>query len=266
MRILCTNDDGIHAKGLECLVRIARTLSDDVWVVAPHEEQSGAARSLTLSNPLRVRKYEERRFSISGTPTDAVMIAVTKLLGEKKPDLVLSGVNNGQNVAEDVTFSGTIAGALQGMTLGIPSIALSLARMSREAARWKTPEAYAPELIRRLLDIGWPKDVVININFPDREPEDVAGVEVTEQGRRDALPLFAEERQDLRGGTYYWFGFSGKLSDPPAGTDLRAIYDGRISITPLHLELTHMDSRAKLAAALDGSARILSSSPKARES
>lgn len=252
MRILCTNDDGIHARGLESLVTIAHELSDDVWVVAPQEEQSGAARSLTLAHPIRIRKFDDRRFAVSGTPTDAVMMAVTKLLGDKRPDLVLSGVNNGQNLAEDVTFSGTIAGAFQGMTLGIPSIALSLSRLSRESARWATPEAFGATIIRRLLAAGWPADVVINVNFPDCEPGAVAAVEVTSQGHRDAFQLFAEERQDLRGGTYYWFGYSGKLSDPPQGTDLRAVYEGRISITPLHLALTHDDSRRSLAAALDG--------------
>ena len=252
MRILCTNDDGVHAEGLACLVRIAKTLSDDVWVVAPHEEQSGAARSLTLAHPIRVRKYDERRFSVSGTPTDAVMMGVAKLLGDKRPDLVLSGVNHGQNLAEDVTFSGTIAGAFQGMTLGIPSIALSLARMSRDQLRWATPEALAPGVIRKLLETGWPQDVVINVNFPDREAQEVTGVEVTSQGQRDAFSLHVEEREDLRGGTYYWFGFSGKPSNPPEGSDLRAVYEGRISITPLHLELTHLDSRRALAEALDG--------------
>ncbi|MBB5519488.1 5'/3'-nucleotidase SurE [Amphiplicatus metriothermophilus] len=255
MRILCTNDDGVHARGLESLVKIARALSDDVWVVAPQEEQSGAARSLTLAHPIRVRKYDDRRFAVSGTPTDAVMMAVSKLLADRRPDLVLSGVNNGQNLAEDVTFSGTIAGALQGMTLGVPSIALSLARFSRETARWATPETYGPGIIRRLLDVGWPQDVVVNVNFPDRDPDDVAGVEVTRQGQRDAFSLYTEERQDLRGGTYYWFGFSDRLSDPPEGTDLRAVYEGRISITPLHLALTHADSHRALSAALNGPAR-----------
>lgn len=254
MRILCTNDDGVHARGLESLVSIARELSDDVWVVAPQEEQSGAARSLTLAHPIRVRKFDDRRFSVSGTPTDAVMMAVTKLLGDKKPDLVLSGVNNGQNLAEDVTFSGTIAGALQGMTLGVPSIALSLARLSRDQARWATPEKHAPAIIRRLIKTGWPSDVVVNVNFPDCEPDDVAGIEVTSQGQRDAFSLYAEEREDLRGGVYYWFGFEGRLSDPPPGTDLRAVYDGKISITPLHLALTHADSHAALSAALTGPA------------
>ena len=242
MRILCSNDDGIHARGLESLVKIAEALSDDVWVVAPQEEQSGAARALTLSHPLRVREYSDRRFSISGTPTDAVMMAVSKILNDKKPDLVLSGVNNGQNLAEDVTFSGTIAAALQGMTLGIPSIALSLSRLSRESARWATPERHGVPVVRKLLEAGWPDDVVMNVNFPDRDPDEVNDVEITRQGHRDALSLYVDERKDLRGGRYYWFGFSGQLSDPPEGTDLRAVYDGRISVTPLHLALTHEDA------------------------
>ena len=249
MRILCTNDDGIHARGLESLVAIARALSDDVWVVAPHEEQSGAARALTLANPIRVREYDPRRYSVSGTPSDAVMMAVHKLM-DRRPDLVLSGVNNGQNLAEDVTVSGTIAGAFQGMSLGIPSIALSLARFQRDKARWATPEAHGPEIVRRLLKSGWPSNVVINVNFPDRDPADVAGVEVTRQGHRDDFKLFIEERKDLRGFSYYWYGYEGALSNPPEGVDLRAIYDGRISVTPLHLALTHEDARRALAAAL----------------
>lgn len=249
MRILCTNDDGVHARGLESLVTIARALSDDVWVVAPHEEQSGAARALTLADPIRVRQYDPRRFSVSGTPSDAVMMAVHKLM-DRRPDLVLSGVNNGQNLAEDVTVSGTIAGAFQGMSLGIPSIALSLARFQRDKARWATPEAHGPEIVRKLLKAGWPSDVVINLNFPDREPGDVAGVEVTRQGHRDDFKLFIEERKDLRGFRYYWYGYEGALSNPPEGVDLRAIYDGRISVTPLHLALTHEDARRALSAAL----------------
>ncbi len=248
MRILCTNDDGIHARGLESLVAIARALSDDVWVVAPHEEQSGAARALTLANPIRVREYDPRRFSVSGTPSDAVMMAVHKLM-DRRPDLVLSGVNNGQNLAEDVTVSGTIAGAFQGMSLGIPSIALSLARFQRDKARWSTPEKHAPDIIRKLIETGWPADVVVNVNFPDRDPDAVAGVAVTRQGHRDDFKLFIEERKDLRGFSYYWYGYEGALSNPPAGVDLRAIYDGRISITPLHLALTHEDSLKQLAAA-----------------
>lgn len=250
MRILCSNDDGIHARGLESLEKIARELSDDVWVVAPQEEQSGAARALTLSHPIRVRQYDERRFSVTGTPSDCILMALNKIMDGKKPDLILSGVNNGQNLAEDVTVSGTIAAAFQGMSLGIPSLALSLARFDRANAPWETPEAHGAKIIKSLLDAGWPPDVVVNINFPDRAPDAVTGVEVTRQGQRDAVQLFAEERKDLRGGTYYWYGYTGNLSDPPEGTDLRAIYDGRISITPLHLALTHQGAVESLSAAL----------------
>ncbi|MEO1136011.1 MAG: 5'/3'-nucleotidase SurE [Pseudomonadota bacterium] len=254
MRILCTNDDGIFARGLESLVKIARELSDDVWVVAPQEEQSGAARALTLAHPVRIREYDQRRFAVTGTPSDAVLMGVQKILAGEKPDLILSGVNNGQNLAEDVTVSGTIAAAFQGMSMGIPSIALSLSRLARDAARWETPEAHGAGIVRQLVDAGWPDHVVMNVNFPDRAPDAIDGVEATRQGHRDAVQLFAEERKDLRGGTYYWYGYTGELSDPPQGTDLRAIYDGRISITPLHLSLTDFDARNALEQALGAKA------------
>ncbi len=250
MRILCTNDDGVHARGLESLVTIARELSDDVWVVAPQEEQSGAARALTLAHPVRIRRFDERRFSVTGTPSDAVLMGINQIMKGAKPDLILSGVNNGQNLAEDVTVSGTIAGAFQGMSMGVPSIALSLSRLARDAARWETCEAHGAKIVRMLLKAGWPANVVMNVNFPDVAPDAIAGVEATVQGHRDSVQLFAEERMDLRGGVYYWYGFSGELSNPPEGTDLRAIYDGRISITPLHLSLTDFAARDALAAAL----------------
>jgi 5'-nucleotidase len=251
LRILISNDDGIHARGLEVLEEIAREISDDVWIVAPEEDQSGAARSLTLSYPLRMRQVAEKRYTITGTPTDCVQMAVSHILPEhdgKKPDLVLSGVNNGQNLAEDVTLSGTIAAAFHGMQLGIPSIAFSLARFRRDMAQWDTPLAHGRKIITDLLDAGWPEEVVMNVNFPDRAPDDVGAVEITSQGNRDERNLFVEERTDLRSRKYYWFGFNGKLSNPPEGTDLRAIYEGRISITPLHLSLTDEPARAALKA------------------
>jgi len=252
LRILISNDDGIHAPGLGVLERIAREISDDVWVVAPETEMSGAARALTISSPLRMRKVSERKFAISGTPSDSVVMAVDHVMKDRGPDLVLSGVNNGQNIAEDVTVSGTIAAAFQGMTLGVPSIALSLARFAHDRARWRTAEVHAPGIIRKLLETGWPSDVVVNVNFPDVEAEAVTEIEVTRQGFRDVKQLLIEERVDLRGRSYYWFGFRGSKSDPEDGTDLRAVYDGRISITPLHLQLTHEDSRKTLDAALSG--------------
>lgn len=257
MRILCTNDDGIHATGLAVLEKIARTFSDDVWVIAPENEQSGASRALTLTAPIRVRQADEKRFAVSGTPTDCVLLGVEHLMEGVAPDLVLSGVNRGQNIAEDVTFSGTIAGAMQGMQLGIPAIALSQTRGLRgEEAKipWETAETFGPGVVGQCLKQGWPRDVLININFPDALPEDVKEVEVTTQGRRDHHIVYADKRTDPRGGTYYWLGFRGKLSDPPEGTDLKAIYSGRISVTPLHIDLTHMPSVHDLKAVLGGAA------------
>jgi len=255
MRILLTNDDGIHAEGLVALENIARALTDDVWVVAPEYEQSGASRALTLADPLRVRKVGERKWAVTGTPTDCVMLGIRNLVEGAPPDLVLSGVNRGQNIAEDVTMSGTVAGAIEGMALGIPSIALSqsmLAFHDEVKAYWETAEAYGPGIVKRLLEIGWPKDVIMNVNFPSRPPEEVTAVEVTRQGFRDMHIRQAERRTDLRGRDYYWMGFSGQLSNPPEGTDLRAAYEGRISVTPLHIDLTHNETVHALKGLLGG--------------
>jgi 5'-nucleotidase len=251
MRILCTNDDGIHATGLAVLERIARQFSDDVWVIAPEVEQSGASRALTLTAPIRVRTAGDRRFAVSGTPTDCVLLGVQHVMGDHPPDLVLSGVNRGQNLAEDVTLSGTIAGAMQGMQLGIKAVAMSQAKGFRgdNPIPWETADAHGPNVLRTLLASGWPDGVVMNVNFPDVDPNDVRGVEVTRQGLRDQHIIYADRRTDLRGEHYYWLGFKGALSNPPEGADLRAIYDGRISVTPLHIDLTHEATREYLARA-----------------
>jgi 5'-nucleotidase len=253
-RILLTNDDGIRAHGLKVLETIARQLSDDIWIVAPAEEQSGAGRSLTLHSPLRVRRWDDRRLSVSGTPTDCVLMGVQDLIPGKKPDLVLSGVNRGQNIAEDVTFSGTVAGAMQGMQLGIPSVALSQAYgfSKDDPIHWETAETFGAPILKRLFELSWPADVLMNVNFPDRAPDEVKEVEVTRQGRRDQHVLHAEHRVDPRGVDYYWLGFKGLLSNPPEGVDLRAIYDGRISVTPLHMDLTHSETLGHLKTMLGG--------------
>jgi 5'-nucleotidase len=254
MRILCTNDDGIHATGLAVLEKIARTVSEDVWVVAPESEQSGASRALTLSAPIRVRKAADKRFAVSGTPTDCVLLAVEELMAGAPPDLVLSGVNRGQNIAEDVTFSGTIAGAMQGMQLGIKAIALSQAKGFRDGATipWETAETFGPGIVAKLLEEGWPDGVVMNVNFPDCPASEVREVEVTRQGFRDQHIIYADKRTDLRGETYFWLGFRGKLSTPLKGTDLAAIYEGRISVTPLHIDLTHGETIQRLKGRLGG--------------
>jgi 5'/3'-nucleotidase len=258
LRILLTNDDGIHAPGLAVLEKIAATLSDDVWVVAPDAEQSGASHSLTLHLPLRLSQFGDKRFAVHGTPTDCVMMGVKHIqpkYGPDKPfDLVLSGVNRGSNIADDVTYSGTVAGAMEGTALGIPSIALSqtYAFLPGSEVDWSPVEAFGPGVLGKLLDQGWPKNVLLNINFPAKPVEEIKQVEVTRQGARDQSITIIDEREDPRGTDYFWIGFRGKLSNPPEGTDLRAIYDGRISITPLHLNLTEKSAIANLAAAIGG--------------
>ena len=252
MRILLTNDDGIDSPGLHALRDIANQLSDDVWIVAPETNQSGASHSLSLHEPLRLRKLEERAFAVRGTPTDSVIMGVRHILKDKAPDLVLSGINRGANMAEDVTYSGTIAGAFEGTILGIRSMALSQAFgfESGKAVRWQTGLAHAPALLRKLLALEWPPSSVMNINFPDREPDNVAGTMVTTQGRRDPGLLNIDERHDTWGNPYYWLAFERRRSMAKEGTDLAAVYAGFISVTPLCLDLTHQAMRGALEQAL----------------
>lgn len=238
-RILLSNDDGINAPGLEVLERIARTLSDDVWVVAPEQEQSGAGHSLTLHSPLRIREVGEKRFAVSGTPTDAVLMAIKTILPKnKKVDLVLSGVNRGANLAEDVTYSGTIAAAMEGTLLGYRSVALSQAIINGQPVRWGGPEKFAPDLIRKLVGIDWPAGRFININFPNLPANKIKGVKIVPQGRRK-IGEKIEKRMDPRQRPYYWIGgeWGEKRGELP-GTDVALLVEGYITATPLCMDLT----------------------------
>jgi len=198
---------------------------------------------------LRLREVTMNHFAIKGTPTDCVIMGVRYLLKDHPPDLVLSGVNRGQNLADDVTYSGTIAGAIEGAILGIPSIALSLAVNWDDPRKihWETPMEHGAGLVRRLIEAGWPEDVLINVNFPDVEPDKVQGIHVTEQGRRDPDYFRIDDRLDTRGNPYYWLGFKRRSFHAPKGTDMWAVKSGAISVTPLYLNLTHNDTRRRLA-------------------
>jgi len=253
MRILITNDDGINAPGLAVLEKIARQLSDDVTVAAPELDQSGVSHSFSLNDPLRLRKVRENVYAVKGTPTDCVLMGVRHILKDKLPDLVLSGVNHGQNVAEDVTYSGTIAGAMEGTILGIPSIALSQAYGSlgtRHALRWDNAEAYGADLIRKVLATGFPKDTLVNINFPDCLPEDMQGVAVCVQGRREGAVVDIEERRDGRNNPYFWVALQRKKFAYGHGTDLEALINKKIAVTPLRLDLTDEPTLTRFAADL----------------
>src|SRR5262249_26389482 len=204
MRILVTNDDGIHSDGLDVCAEIGRALCDDVWVVAPEFDQSGVSHSLSLNDPLRLRAVAERRFAVKGTPTDCVIMGANHLLKDRRPNLVLSGVNRGRNTGEDVIYSGTVAGAVEGTILGIPSFALSQSYNSRSSVPpvWETAIRFAPDIIRRALAAGIPRDVLINVNFPNCPPGDVKGIAIAQQGRHTQERLRIDERSDGRGNAY----------------------------------------------------------------
>jgi 5'/3'-nucleotidase len=254
MRILCTNDDGIHAPGLKTLEAIARSLSDDVWVVAPETDQSGVAHSLSLNDPLRLREISDRHFAVKGTPTDCVIMGVRHLMKEARPDLVLSGVNRGQNVAEDVTYSGTVAGAIEGTILGIPSIALSQAYgpETRNAPRWQCAEHHGPAVIRKIREAGMDRGILVNVNFPDCEPDEVMGTALVNQGQRTQELLRLDERRDGRGNPYFWIAFERRPFTPGNGTDLWAIANRRIAVTPLRVDMTDEPTLTRYAQAFGG--------------
>ncbi len=250
MRILLTNDDGVNATGLEVLETIARTLSDDITIVAPAEEQSGTGHSLTLTRPVRLRQLSEKRYCVTGTPTDSVMMALALIMKDSPPDLILSGVNRGANLAEDVTYSGTVSAAMEGALAGVRSIALSQ-NYAREGMGDTVPfaaaEAWGEKVLRPLLDAPWAPRSLVNVNFPALAPGDVRGIKVATQGLRDYGRLQLVKGTDPRGYDYYWFGLGPMLHTPAHSTDLEAIDDGYISVTPLHLDLTHGPSMETLA-------------------
>lgn len=238
MRILLTNDDGINAHGLTVLEALANELSGDVWIVAPETDQSGLAHSLTLSHPLRARKVRDRVFAVNGTPTDCVIMGVRQLV-EGEVDLVLSGVNAGQNIGDYITYSGTVAGAMEANLLGIPAIALSQAFTARETRHvpWETTQRHAPDMLDRLLAGGLDADALVNVNFPPCTPDEVEGWEVCRQGKFEH-GLGVGERRDGRGLPYFWLQFQG---NPPAhqpGTDIAALAAKRIAVTPVRMDMT----------------------------
>ncbi len=245
-RILVTNDDGIHAPGIKTLERIAKSLSKDVWVVAPETEQSAMSHALTLRRPLRTRKHGPRRFSVDGTPTDCVLVAHHHILRDRVPDLVLSGINHGANLGEDVTYSGTVAAAMEAAILGVPAVAFSQMRPREGRIDWRTAEHFAPIILRRLAELPWSRDLLFNVNFPPLPPEQVQGVRPCRQGRRDEGTTIYEG-SDPSDRPYLWLGNFLSDASSDRGTDLTAITDGAIGVTPLHMDMTHKATLKKLA-------------------
>lgn len=236
-RILVSNDDGIHAPGLKVLEKIAKSLSPDVWVVAPESEHSGASHSLTLRRPLQISKVGPRKFAISGTPSDCTLIAVNHLLKDRRPDIVLSGINRGGNLGEDVLYSGTVAAAMEGAMLGIPAIAFSQVRL-KDKLHWETAAAFAPKVIRKLTSVAWPKGVLMSVNFPPVPPREVTGIEVGRQGRRMSHVDVVHARDPFEREVIWIGDFPTDEPEHPE-TDLGIVLTKAVSVTPLHFDLTH---------------------------
>lgn len=245
-RILISNDDGIDAPGLSVLEAVAQQLAEEVWVAAPDHDQSGISHALSLHSPLRVTARGERRFSVSGTPGDCVMMAVHELM-PAPPQLVLSGINKGANLGVETAFSGTVGAAMAALLVGLPAIALSQAFTDRQAVRWETAQALAGGVIERLWAAGWDANACLNVNFPDVPADQAGPLQATRQGRGRIDGVTITPRADLRDHAYYWLNI--RRNDQPDADDseTRVLAAGGISVTPLHFERTEERARAALA-------------------
>lgn len=246
-RVLVANDDGIEAPGLRLLERVLQPLAGEVWVVAPEREQSATSHSLTLRRPLRIRQLSDRRYAVDGTPTDSVLLGITEVLKDSPPDVVISGVNRGGNLGEDVTYSGTVAAAMEGTLLGVPSIAVSQVYADGHRVKWGTAEKWTGRVLKHITAEAWPAGVLMNVNLPDVTARRVTGIEITRQGRRKiGSDLLASI--DPRGEPYFWIGAQRREERYRRGTDLEAVSRGAVSVTPLTMDLTHGPTLRKLRA------------------
>ncbi|MFM2480211.1 5'/3'-nucleotidase SurE [Celerinatantimonas sp. YJH-8] len=234
MKILVSNDDGVHAPGIRALSDALATIAE-VTTIAPDRNCSGASNSLTLEQPLRVQKLENDYLSVNGTPTDCVHLAINALL-KQQPELVVSGINRGANLGDDVVYSGTVAAATEGRMMGIPAIALSL--VGSQPTHYQTAAAVAVHLVRHVMEYPLESGVILNVNVPDCPYEDIRGIRVTRLGNRHhAEPVIVDE--DPRGQAIYWIGPPGELADAGPGTDFSAIEQGYVSVTPLSVDMTN---------------------------
>jgi 5'-nucleotidase len=249
-RILLTNDDGITAPGLAVLEQIARELAREIWVVAPEHDQSGVSHAVSLHDPIRVSERGPRRFAVTGTPGDCAVVGICHLMSAAPPDLLLCGVNRGANLGMETVFSGTVGGAMTGMMLGIPSIALSLAWADRLQVRWETAAKLGPGVVRQLLAIGWSPSTCLNVNFPDLPAAEVGPLTLARQGVGLLHGMEVETRTDPRGFDYHWIVFRRGPREQGPESDIDALEAGRIVVTPLRYDRTDEEAYRILARAL----------------
>lgn len=258
-RILLVNDDGIDAPGMKVLEEVVRQISDDVWVVAPDGNRSGASHSLSIDSPMRVCKLDDRRFAVSGTPTECTMLGIHELISGRRPSVCISGINRGPNLAEDTAYSGTIAAAREATQLGVPAIAISQVFAPGEKnftvgedrkIHWETSQRWCLPLLQQLLRLELDPGVFLNVNFPGVPSAEVKGVKVTIQGQRPPGCYIPEKRLDGEGSPFYQIVLSYEDGESHPDSDLRAIADNFISVTPLKLDLSSLEYREKLIAML----------------
>jgi 5'-nucleotidase len=235
-RILLTNDDGFDAPGLSALADVACQLSDDIWILAPQLDQSGTGQSFTMNNPLRCIDRGDRQWAVSGTPADCVILALSHFMKDDLPDVVLSGVNAGANTGNDINVSGTLGAAFTGLMLGVPSIGISLDCASRKFARWDTARAILPEILSTFFQEGWDKAHCLSINIPDVEAAQVCGISWTHPARKTMSSFQIEKREDLREKDYFWLYPNEDLNHVDSGSDVAALAQSEVSITPLTLD------------------------------
>ena len=245
MHVLIANDDGLYAPGIRLLSEQLAEYSDQVTVVAPDRDRSGASNSLTLDRPIRVEEVDDGVFKVFGTPTDCVHIAITGLLGDE-PDMVVSGINAGANMGDDVLYSGTVAAAMEGRFLGLPAMAVSLVYGQAGPRYYETAARAASRLMHRLITEPLPADTILNVNVPDLPWEEIRGFETTRLGHRhrseDVIPL-----NDPRGRQFYWIGPPGGEHDNGPGTDFNAVRQGFVSVTPIHVDLTRYQALEQIS-------------------
>ena len=255
MQVLVSNDDGVDAPGIRVLAEGLRAAGHEVVVIAPDRDRSGASNSLTLDMPIRVVQQDEATWRVFGTPTDCVHVAITGMLKDE-PDIVVSGINNTANLGDDVIYSGTVAAAMEGRFLGLPSVAVSLATADHVGRHYETAARAAAEIIARLRSDPLPADTMLNVNVPDRPWDEIAGFEVTRLGNRhraeDCIP-----QEDPRGRQWWWIGAAGPEQDAGPGTDFHAVRTGHISITPIQVDLTRYQALEQVASWVDGLQQLL---------
>nr|WP_296748991.1 5'/3'-nucleotidase SurE [Thioalkalivibrio sp.] len=249
MRILVSNDDGIHAPGIQCLAKHLRTVAD-VRVVAPDRDRSGASNSLTLVHPLRAQELENGDMGVDGTPTDCVHLAITGLL-DREPDLVISGINSGANMGDDVLYSGTVAAAMEGRFLGLPAIAVSL--VGPRMQHYDAAARVVLNLLDRLHRVPLPAATILNVNVPDLPFEEIRGVQATRLGHRHKSEPVVKA-SDPRGRPIYWVGPAGPEQDAGPGTDFFAVREGYVSVTPIQVDLTQFEAIDTVGRWLEGEA------------